>query len=223
MDFLAFWRFLRYFCKLNLIFNNPFQTSDTMSVGSGEYYIPPNDDEMEEEDDDDDEDQCPEAKTRNFQQYRQLVEAAKRFNISVRALWHIINSIMVDLKITDKKAYISYEKVRKMMKKYGDELEHAHDQIIKYQHIGYDGKKSQTLEARSQSKVMDKETVVCQSRWCYVDHFIPEDGKGITLGVELHNVSIKCYFTHTLFCLHMAFLLLSGLGKISILRIHLVN
>ena len=46
---------------------------------------------------------------------------------------------------------------------------------------------------------MDKETVVCQSRWCYVDHFIPEDGKGITLAVELHNVSIKCYFTHTLF------------------------
>ena len=85
------------------------------------------------------------------------------------------------------------------MKRYGDELEHAHDQIIGYQYIGYDGKRSQTLEDHNQSKVISNDTITCQSRWCYIDHVTPEDGKGFTLAIEIHNVCINLYyFTHTL-------------------------
>ena len=162
-----------------------------MSVGSGEFYFPQ--DEADEEDD------CS-PNTRNYQQYHQLVQTAKRFNISIRALWHVINSIMVDWGITDKSAYISYEKVRQMMKRYGDELEEEHDQIIGYEHIGYDGKKSRVLEAHNQFKVRDKQTVCCQSRWCYIDHVIPEEGSGLMLAVEIHNVNPD--YCYTLFDIH---------------------
>ena len=164
------------------------EVSDTMSVGSDECYFPQ--DETDEEDDD-----CS-PKTRNYQQYHQLVQTAKRFNISIRALWHVINSIMVDWGITDRSAYISYEKVRQMMKRYGDELEEEHDQTIGYEHIGYDGKKSRVLEAHNQFKVRDKQTICCQSRWSYIDHVIPEAEEGSDelkggelLAIEIHNVN----------------------------------
>ena len=159
---------------------------DTLSIGSGEHWIPEEDDCEEDEED-------SKTKTKNYQQFRQLVEAAKRFNISIRATWHLFNSILVDYGILDKSAYLSYEKVRQMCKRYGTELENEHEEITGYEHVGYDGKKSNILEEHNQRHVVDKQSFGCQSRRTYIDHDTPEDGKGISLAKSIKKVTFVTF------------------------------
>ena len=168
-----------------------FQTLDTLSIGSGEHWIP------QEDGHEDDDDDCG-PRSKNYDQYPLLVEAAKRRNVSIHATCDLFNAIRADDKEIDKSRYISYEKVRQMSKRYGIELENEHEEITGYEHVGYDGKKSNILEEHNQRHVVDKQTFSCQSRRTYIDHKIPEDGTGKSLATAIKEVLDKYASTKTI-------------------------
>ena len=145
----------------------------------------------EHEDDD-------EIRSRNFQSYPQTVETSLRYGLSNRVTSSMMNSMITDLKMPAKHNLVSIEKVRMMKIRHGFKLHAIHEDTTGYKYIGFDGSKSMAIQAKNKWKVKDKNTIICQARRAYIDHFIPLSGQGVALANGVIEVIYKCGLMHVL-------------------------
>ena len=125
----------------------------------------------------------------NLREYKLTTSQALRFGISIRGLYSVMNAKASDEEEEDPTKYVSYGKVERMFQSHGAELETEHEDIMEYEHIGFDGKSSGILKEHCQvEKSVDKVTFTCQSRRTYINHLIPESGHGISVAKSLYEV-----------------------------------
>ena len=81
----------------------------------------------------------------NHTPFDEVIEEAKRRNISLNAIYAVLNKVMVVLKKTHRSDYLSYGKVRNTWLRIGGQLEDDHNQLGEFEFLGFDGKKSDVL------------------------------------------------------------------------------
>ena len=137
----------------------------------------PEDKEFEPDEQEDDE----QVQSRNVRSYPQTVETSLRYGLSNRVTSNMMNSMITDLEIPGKHELVSIEKVRKMKIRHGFRLHTIHEDTTGYKYIGFDGSKSMAIQSKNKWLVKDKNTIICQARRAYIDHFIPLSGQGVAL------------------------------------------
>ena len=153
-------------------------------------YVP---DEEEEEDSE----EFIKKNMNNRKYYPQTVETALRYGLSNRVTAAMMNSLITDLEIDPgKHQLLSISKVRNLKIRQGYKLHALHEEISGYQYIGFDGSKSQALMLKNKWRVKDKNTIICQARRSYIDHFIPLSGQGVALANGV--IEVGCDLMHLL-------------------------
>ena len=134
---------------------------------------------------------------RNRYEYPESMETSRRYDLSDHATAALMNSVTNDLsKIVGfekpNQYHVGVTKVCKMKERYGQNLIHEHSENIEnLECIGFDGKKSHGMAAHSKQVLLDKYTVIKEPGSQYIDHFVPNNGFGITLASELLNLLSK--------------------------------
>lgn len=81
----------------------------------------------------------------------------------------------------DPSQFVSREKIRNLISRYGQNLEKIHLGNTGIKVLGFDGTRSGVLLGNGQmDKAIEKMTVICQIQQMYYDHFVLKKGVGET-------------------------------------------
>ena len=138
---------------------------------------------------------------RNRYEYRLTIATGRRYGLSLQQIASIVNSVLVDQKIKEKHRYLSQTKVKNMMKRYGAEIRKKHDKNHGYKVFGFDGKRGPIKMKNCKHIIEEQITVIDQVSKDHVDHYIPQNGKGISVAQGLYNVIDHYNSTSTLMAL----------------------
>ena len=146
-------------------------------------------------------DELEDLRKRNTLSYPQFIEMGLRYGLSNNVLANLINSICVDMGIEDEALFVSPEKVRQLKEKHERHLRARHRLKTGFKFLGFDGKKSSIRLEHNQTEIAEKQTVICQATRQFVKHFIPPNGKGISVASGLHETLKDHESENTLCCI----------------------
>ena len=116
------------------------------------------------------------------------VSLAQRYGVSDRAASGLAQALMKSYNIQDPSLYPSTKKIRETRNNLYEKLSKEHSSTSNLICISFDGKVSNILQPKTKVIKQDVITVTSEPGGHYLDHFVPENAKGVTLGEYLFHL-----------------------------------
>ena len=126
--------------------------------------------------------------SRNTHDISEYVSLAQRYGVSDRAASGMAQALMKSYDIQDPSFYPSTKKIRETRNNLCETLSKEHSLTSNLICISFDGKCSNILQPKSKTVKEDIITVTSEPGGNYLDHFVPENAKGFTLGEYLFHL-----------------------------------
>ena len=125
---------------------------------------------------------------RNTHDISPYVSLAQRYGVSDRAASGLAQALMKSYNIEDPSFYPSTRKIRETRNNLCEKLSKEHSLTSNLICISFDGKCSNILQPKSKIVKEDIITVTFEPGGQYLDHFVPENARGFTLGEYLFHI-----------------------------------